>query len=613
MPPRGLAQPANDNFADRIALTGSSLLVTGSNVGATREPGEPSHAGWSGSASVWWSWVAPATTSARFDTVGSGFSTVLAIYTGDVLSNLTAVASAAQSFWTNGAYASQAGFVATAGVEYQIAVDTEWSATSNVVLNLVSGAPIITSQPQTQAASPGSNVTFSVAAAGDPPICYQWTRNGKAIAAATNADLSLTNVQAADAATYAVMVTNDLGSTASRSAVLSVPVYEPYFFTTIAGKAGTSGSADGPGDVARFNDPDAVALDGAGNLYVTEYYNHTVRKLEPAGSNWVVSTVAGTAGASGFLDGTNSDARFSYPNGVAVDSAGVLYVTDRGNGALRRIVSVGTNWVVSTIATGFLSPGGCAVDSAGNIYVADSSSLKEISLVGTNWVVTNLRLTHGYAFDRVAVDAATNLYASATSSDVICKITPGSPSWVVSILAGKSGQSAAADGTNSNARFSSPEGVAVDSAGSVYVGDYGNATVRKITAAGITTTLGGLAAVLGNTDGEGAAARFVEPNGVAVDSHGNVYVVDSLEHTIRMGSPVVRMQCPASTRSSEIQTEGFGLSMSVASGLSYRIQTSTDLSTWTDLTNFTAPGLTFSFLDEGATNLPRRFYRAVGP
>ena len=90
-----------------------------------------------------------------------------------------------------------------------------------------------------------------------------------------------------------------------------------------------------------------VAVDGAGNVYVADLYNHTIRKVTPAG---VVTTLAGLAGNIGSVDGTNSAARFAYPIGVAVDMAGNVYVVDNGDYTIRKVTPVGTNWVVTTLA-----------------------------------------------------------------------------------------------------------------------------------------------------------------------------------------------------------------------------------------------------------------------
>src|ERR1017187_5807390 len=120
--------------------------------------------------------------------------------------------------------------------------------------------------------------------------------------------------------------------------------------TTIAGLAGTPGSADGVGSAARFNMPALVALDNTSNLYVSDFGNHTIRQISPVGTNWMVTTIAGLAGHPGSANGINSAARFNYPAGLRVDSTGNAFVADAGNNTIRKLVHVGTNWVVTTVA-----------------------------------------------------------------------------------------------------------------------------------------------------------------------------------------------------------------------------------------------------------------------
>src|SRR5579872_2023374 len=162
---------------------------------------------------------------------------------------------------------------------------------------------------------------------------------------------------------------------------------QTYLFTTIAGLP--PGFADGTNTDARFNSPGSVAVDGTGNLYVADSANHTIRKVTPEGTNWVVTTIAGLAGTPGSADGTNSSARFKSPHSLAVDSAGNLYVGDYFNDTIRKMTPVGTNWVVTTIAGlagthgsadgtnsagRFYAPGSVAVDGSGNVYVADEGN-----------------------------------------------------------------------------------------------------------------------------------------------------------------------------------------------------------------------------------------------
>jgi sugar lactone lactonase YvrE len=335
-----------------------------------------------------------------------------------------------------------------------------------------------------------------------------------------------------------------------------------YTFTTLAGSAGNLGSTDGFGSSARFNFPAGVAADSAGNVYMSDLFNHTIRKITPTGT---VSTLAGLAGIRGGDDGTGSSARFNEPNGVAVDSVGNVYVGDTLNHTIRKITPDG---VVSTLAglsgsfgatdgigsaARFSSPQGVAVDTAGNVYVADDSNhrIRKITPVG---VVSTLAGSappgsvdgpgSAARFNQplgVAVDSQGNIYVADANNAAIRKIAPDG---MVSTLAGLAGNAGATDGTASQARFYNPVGVAVDRSGNVYVADGGNNTIRKITPGGMVSTLAGLARSTGSTDGIGSVARFNYPYGVAVDSAGNVYVADAYNNTIRKGVPNVAPTLP---------------------------------------------------------------------
>jgi streptogramin lyase len=262
--------------------------------------------------------------------------------------------------------------------------------------------------------------------------------------------------------------------------------------STLAG-SWITGSADGWGSSASFFNPTGVAIDGSGNVYVADNSNHLIRKITPDG---LVSTLAGSAKTRGDDNGQGSLARFYFPSGVAVDSIGKVYVADDRNYSIRKITPGG---LVSTLAgysygsadgqgslAGFFHPGGVAVDRLGNVYVADQGNNK------------------------------------------IRKITPGG---LVSTLAG-SNTSGTADGQGSLASFNSPTGVSVDGKGNVYVADAGNNLIRKITPGGLVSTLAG-STTLGSADGQGSLASFNYPTGVSVDALGNVYVADYKNHLIR--------------------------------------------------------------------------------
>lgn len=325
---------------------------------------------------------------------------------------------------------------------------------------------------------------------------------------------------------------------------------QSYTFTTLAGQAEVSGSTDGPPSNARFDLPLGLAVDRAGNVYVADTFNDTIRKITPDG---VVSTLAGRAGNSGSADGPRNVARFSHPSGVAVDSAGNVYVADEYNYTVRKIApdgvvntpagqvgSIGSSNGIGAKAR-FGGPSGIAVDGLDNVYVADGSnnSVRKITPEGlvTTLAGGNPGSADGsgssaefYGPSGVAVDTANNVYVADKWNETIRKITPDG---VVSTIAGKALSSGSADGIGTGARFSRPSGIAVDGAGNVYVSDGNNHTIRKITPNGIVSTLAGKAGTSGSTDGIQSIALFDSPSGVAVDSAGNVYVADSFNHTIR--------------------------------------------------------------------------------
>lgn len=359
---------------------------------------------------------------------------------------------------------------------------------------------------------------------------------------------------------------------------------DSYTFSTLAGLPGSAGSADGTGTGARFGNPWGIALDSAGNIYVGESNNNIVRKVNPNGT---ASLLAGAAGQIGSADGTGAAARFSLTD-VAVDGAGNIYVSDTGNHTIRKITP---NGAVTTLAgsagqsgsadgTGsaarFNNPIGVAVDSGGTVYVGDHGN-RTIRRISPSGAVSTFAGSAGqsgsdngtgtaarfFGIYDVAVDGAGNVYVADSWNMTIRKITPAG---VVSTLAGSAGQAGSADGTGNSARFNNPQGVAVDSAGHVYVADRGNHTIRKITPAGVVTTIGGLAGSSGTADGVLNAARFNSLQGVAVDGSGNIYVADTANHTIRKGTMAALAQAPVITTAPQNQTscQGAAITLQVA-------------------------------------------------
>lgn len=326
--------------------------------------------------------------------------------------------------------------------------------------------------------------------------------------------------------------------------------------TTLAGQS-QAGHDDGSGVLASFNGPVGIAVDDSGNLFVADQVNHLIRKITPAG---VVSTFAGdvTQTAGAYVEGTGTGAAFHTPTGVAVDDSGNVYVADFGNNRIRKITSAG---VTSTIAgngmpthldgTGAAAslymPCAVAFDRNNrNLYVVELAAcfISEITSAGVVSVFAGggqgsadgTGNAARFEFPTgIAVDGNSNLYVSDTGNHTIRKI---SPSRVVSTWAGQAGQPGTTDGVGPWAQFNQPAGLTVDSSGNVYVADTSNATIRYLSPLGnggvaTVTTLAGTVANQGFLDAPIATAQFNQPAGVAVDSHGNVYVADSGNYRIR--------------------------------------------------------------------------------
>lgn len=255
---------------------------------------------------------------------------------------------------------------------------------------------------------------------------------------------------------------------------------------------GTEGSADGVGPAAQFNrEVNGVNLAPDGSLYIVDTENSTVRRILPDGT---VSTLAGVPRSEGSADGTGAAARFRIPHAGAVDPAGNLYLADMHNHTIRKVTPGGTVTTVAGMAQQSGSTDG--IGSAARFYHPSS----------------------------VALDAAGNLYVTDSSSFTIRKVTPAG---VVTTVAGAPLEAGSTDGPAATARFYAPGGIVIDSAGNLYVSEYNNKTVRKITPAGMVSTFAGAAGQSGVADGPGASARFQEPLGLAIDAGDNLYLADS--------------------------------------------------------------------------------------
>jgi gliding motility-associated-like protein len=313
--------------------------------------------------------------------------------------------------------------------------------------------------------------------------------------------------------------------------------------------AGTgSGFQNGPSLSSRFSQITAVGVDDAGNVFVDDWANNTIREISTAG---IVTTFAGSPGNSGAVNGQGTAASFYEPDGLVIDAAGNVYIGDQGNNLIRKITPAG---VVTTFAgsglagatdgiataASFNNPRALAIDGAGNMYVADQANnlIRKITSAG---VVTTFAGSGAGGFvdgtgrsasfnvpTGVGVDASGSVYVADAGNNAIRKITPAG---VVTTFAGN-GSAGSINGTGKAANFNFPREIRADVYGNFYVTDANNNLIRKVTAGGVVTTLAGSGAA-GASDGVGKVASFNYPLGITLDNNGNVYVGDNVNNLVR--------------------------------------------------------------------------------
>jgi streptogramin lyase len=330
--------------------------------------------------------------------------------------------------------------------------------------------------------------------------------------------------------------------------------------STFAGD-GTAAHKDGTGTAAQFAGPLGITILASGTIYVAD------STFDPATESAAVfgrirrvsrdtaeaTTIAGD-GTAGGSDGIGAQARFRYPFGVAGDGEGAIFVMDSNNHALRKVFRSGLVYTPALSSTTggalepFNLPHGVALDGGGTLYVADSVNrqIRKINPEGAVSLLTGTGISgvvdgppasaRFMSPIALTVDATGNVYVADDQASNIRKITPAG---VVTTLAGASG-GGYADGPGSVARFNKPHGVAVDAAGNVYVADYGNHRIRLVAPDGRVSTLAGVtdsSGKGGHVDGAGDRAKFNGPIALALDPGGLLYVSDYGNHRIRKVAP----------------------------------------------------------------------------
>ena len=484
---------------------------------------------------------------------------------------------------------------------YTVVISSPFGSVTSVVATLTVAAPgVITTQPASQIAVAGTRSSFSAAVAGSGPFGYEWYFAGtNLLQSGTNSTLTLPNVSTNNAGNYTVVVTNNYGSVTSYVATLTVVLppsitnqpasltnlfgttatfsvavmgtgpfsYQWQFngtnlpnniITTVAGNGMNGYSGDGGvATNASLYNSSGVAFDAFGNLYIADFRNNRIRKVD---TNGIITTVVGNGSGSYSGDGSAAtNASLHFPYGVAFDNSGNLYIADANNNRIRK---VDTNGIITTVAGNGTSgysgdggvvtnaslhlPSGVAFDGSGNMYIADTGNnrIREVDTTGIittvagngtsgysgdGGVATNasLRLPYGEAFD-----AFGNLLLADRNNNCIRKVNTNG---IITTVAGNGIATYAGDnGLATNASLNNPWGVAFDNSGNLYIAEYNNNRIRKLDTNGIITTVAGNGTSGYSGDGGVATnASLNIPWGVAFDNSGNLYIADSYNSRIR--------------------------------------------------------------------------------
>jgi uncharacterized protein (TIGR03437 family) len=373
-----------------------------------------------------------------------------------------------------------------------------------------------------------AGIISTIAGTGDPGFSGD---GGPAAAAQLNLPYGL----AADYAGYLYIA--DLGNNRVRRIAPDGAI------STIAGAGDAGSSGDGGlASRARLHTPRNVAVDGYGNLYISEFEGHRVRRVTPDGS---ISTFAGS-GAAGFRGdgGPPAAAQLSYPAGLAADAAGSLYIADSQNNRVRKV----SNGIITTAlggvpGTALLTPIALTVDPGGNLYVTDASFLVRVYTMAGTWLDFAGGASQGYSGDggpaaRAQLTQPRDLAALPGGGVYIAdgvRVRLVDAANRIRTVAGDGFLHAVGDGLAASAAvLDQPAAVALDGSGSLYVADPGTERVRQVKASGMSATLAGNGQPGSTGDGGPPAAALLNaPSGVAVDSSGAVAIADTNNHRIR--------------------------------------------------------------------------------
>jgi DNA-binding beta-propeller fold protein YncE len=289
----------------------------------------------------------------------------------------------------------------------------------------------------------------------------------------------------------------------------------------------------GPGTSSALKTPSGTAADASGNVYIADASNNVVEKLTPGGT---LSIFAGSPIHIGLpTPGPATSSNLDHPEGVAVDSAGNVYIADTTNSLIDKVTPSGTLSIFAgkrgsigaptpgpATSSDLNHPGGVAVDGSGNVYIADTTNnvVEKVTPSGTLSILVGSGLSSP---EGVAADGSGNVYVADTGNNKVEKMTAGG---TLSAIAGTGTSGAPTQGPATSSNLAAPTGVAVDSSGDVFIADRGNQRVEKVTAAGTLSFVTGTGNAGPPTPGPATSSALSNPTGVGLDRYGNLYIAD---------------------------------------------------------------------------------------
>jgi sugar lactone lactonase YvrE len=478
--------------------------------------------------------------------------------------------------------------------------------------------PIIATQPVSQTNQPGTAVIFSVGVSGSGPLVYQWQFNGTNLSnntittvagngsstfdgdgdAATNASLNAPGDVAFDAAgnLYIADVLNYRIRRVAQDGII----------TTVAGNGTNGYSGDGDAATNAGFEASGIAFDVFNNLYIADFLNNRIRKIDTSGT---ITTVAGNGSAAFAGDGgAATNASLSQPSAVAFDALGNLFIADHNNSRIRE---VGANGMITTVVSN-ISPRGISCDGFGNLYIADFMN-NRIRKLDTNGIMTTVAGRGGLPGfggdggvainaglsgpEDVAFDRLGDLFIADAGNNRIRMVNTNG---IITTVAGNGTTTHIGDGgVATNASISSPFGVTFDASGNLFIAATGNARIREVHFAGFPSL------VLTNVGVQNAGDYSV----IITSPYGSV---TSLVATLTVTIPTTPPQIITSDGSFGFTTNqsGFGFNLSGAVGQRIVVEGSSNLEDWTPLFTNTVIASPFYFFDTAWTNFPWHFYRA---